>query len=109
MPLSTERLRTAVLARLTDREVESCVVYVSRERITRGTTLSFPRLTFTCSTDGYLAFVDLDPMANWGHACCYICVDADTGDASRVDAQLPPFGPTAAREWTWEVLYRGGQ
>jgi len=108
MPLPIERLRTTVLAQLTDRETHSCVVYLATAGVVRGEQLSTPRLTFACPWDGYLTFVDLDPMANWGHACCYICIEPTTGETHRIDAQFPPFGPHKAdrpsREW--QVIYR---
>jgi hypothetical protein len=105
MPLPIERLRTAALAQLTEHERHSCVVYLARASVTAGETLAFPQCTFTCPFDGHVAFVDLDPMANWGHACCYLCLDPRTGDASRVDAQFPPFGANTDRA-AWEVMYR---
>lgn len=108
MPLPVERLRTTVLAQLTDRETQSCVVYLAAARVARGEQLSLPRLTFACPWDGYLAFVDLDPMANWGHACCYICIEPQTDEAHRIDAQFPPFGPSTADRPSrqWRVIYR---
>jgi hypothetical protein len=108
MAVPVEDLRTTVLAQLADRETQSCIVYLATARIARGEQLSFPHLTFASPWDGYLTFVDLDPMANWGHACCYVCVDHETGEAYRVDAQFPPFGPPKADRppRQWQVIYR---
>jgi hypothetical protein len=108
MPLPVERLLTTTLAQLTDRETQSCVVYLATARVARGEQLSLPRLTFACPRDGYLTFVDLDPMANWGHACCYLCIEPQTGEVHRIDAQFPPFGPPKADRppRQWEVIYR---
>ena len=108
MPLPVEDLRAAALAQLTEQDRQSCVICLATLRVTRGETLSFPRLSFECPWDAYLTFVDLDPMANWGHACCYICIDLEAQRAHRIDAQLPPFGPSKpdspARQW--QVIYR---
>jgi hypothetical protein len=108
MPLPVEDLRSAALAQLTDRERHSCIVYLASQPITPGERLSFPRLTLECPWDAYLMFADLDPSANWGHACCYICIGSETGQRLRVDAQLPPFGPSHARSSPrqWRVIYR---
>jgi hypothetical protein len=108
MPLPVERLRTIVLAQLTDRETQSCVVYLATARVAGGEQLSLPRLTFTCPWDGYVTFVDLDPMANWGHACCYICIEPESGETHRIDAQFPPFGRpgTDRPARPWQVIYR---
>jgi hypothetical protein len=108
VPLPVEDLRAAALAQLTEQERQSCLVYLASPPVARGETLSFPRVSFDCPWDGYLTFVDLDPMANWSHACCYICIDSEAERAHRVDAQFPPFGPpkagSPARQW--RVIYR---
>ena len=55
--------------------------------------------------DGYIAFADLEPQANWGHACAYLAVRADGDDAVDFPAQMPPFlkadGPR------FRLLWRG--
>jgi hypothetical protein len=106
--LPLERLRSIALSRLTAEEVSACVVYLATERVRRGETLAFARVRFTCASDGYLAFVDLDPSANWGHRCCYVCIDDERGAAERLDAQFPPFGPRTGDRSAlrWQVIYR---
>jgi hypothetical protein len=107
MLLSVERLRDAALARLTATEARSCVVYLAATPVTRDDALTFPRVTFPCPWDGYLAFADLDPAANWGHRCCYICINGETAEAHRIDAEFPPFGPRQDRpQQHWQVIYR---
>jgi hypothetical protein len=107
MSLPVERLRAAALAPLTTEELRSCVVYLAVTPVTRGEALAFPRVAFTCPWDGYLAFADLDPMANWGHRCCYVCIDGTTGDAHRIDAQFPPFGPRRDEgRPRWQLIHR---
>ena len=105
MPLPIERLRALVFAQLTEAERASCVVYLATAQVARGVTLSFPRATLSCPWDGYLAFVDLDPMANWSHACCYVCLEPVAGESLRVDAHLPPAGPSRALHH-WQVIHR---
>ncbi len=108
MSPSDERLRALVLAQLTADEIRSCVVYLASPLIAGGTMLTFARLTLEVPWDGFLAFVDLDPMANWGHLCRYICIQAVTGETKTVNAQLPPFGPRKPDQpqLQWRVLYR---
>ncbi len=108
MPLPDERLREAVHARCTTDEWQSCVVYVAGVPCVRGASLRFPGLTLECPWDGYLAFVDLDPTANWGHRCRYVCLSEDAADATSVDAQFPPFSATRDHHvpYDWRVLYR---
>jgi hypothetical protein len=101
-------LREVALAQLTAEDVRACVVYLATPPVADGESLTIARLTFSCPWEAYLVFVDLDPGANWGHRCCYLCIDAERGRAHRIDAQLPPFGPRthsrAAR--AWQVIYR---
>jgi len=108
MPLSDERVRTLVLDQLTDGERGSSVLYLASESVTRGTTLQFARLAFVCPWDAHLVFVDLDPMANWGHPCRYLCVGQDTGDTRAFAAQFPPFGPPVdgRTQYHWRVIYQ---
>lgn len=108
MTLSVERVRAAALAPLTAQELRSCVVYLATALVRHDETLTFPRLTFACPWDGYLAFADLEPPANWGHACCYVCINGVTGEAQRVDGQFPPFRPHPRDQLRgdWEVIYQ---
>jgi hypothetical protein len=38
-----------------------------------------------------VAFVDLEPRANWGHRCRYLLIDVERGEIRSVDKQFPPF------------------
>ena len=108
MPLSDERVRALVLDQLTDGERGSSVMYLATDPVAAGTTLQFARLTFVCPWDAHLVFVDLDPMANWGHACRYVCVNRDTGETRTTAAQLPPFGPPVEGHphYHWRVIHK---
>ena len=108
MPLTDERLREAVLARCASDEQRWCVVYVAEASLLKGATRRVPGLTLECPWDAYVAFVDLDPMANWGHRCRYVCVSEDTADTTCIDAQFPPFSARTDRQAPspWRVLYR---
>jgi hypothetical protein len=108
VPDDVEHLRDAALSHLTAEEIRVCVVYLATPPIARGETVTFPRLEFACERDGYIVFVDLDPWANWGHRCCYLCLDAESGDAERKEAQFPPFasGREGRPERQWQVIYQ---
>ena len=108
MPSPDERVRAVVLRELNSDEVGSCVVYLAAETLPAGTTLMFPRATVEFPWAGRLAFVDLDPMANWAHACRYVCVEPDTGAIRSTDATLPPFvtGRPGKPHLEWRVLYK---
>jgi len=106
--LLSESLREAVVDRCTADEIHSCVAYVTSVPFSSGTTLRFPGTTLEFPWDGFLAFVDLDPMANWGHACRYVLINPNTGEAKSIAAQFPPFGPERNREpkYHWRLLYQ---
>jgi hypothetical protein len=108
MSLSPDRVRASALAHVTADERRACVVYLAVSPVRRGDVLSVPRLTLTVPWDGYVAFVDLDPTANWGHAACYLCIDGETGDVQRVNAQFPPFVPPTGDggRAAWDVIYQ---
>jgi hypothetical protein len=62
----------------------------------------------------WLAFVDLQPQANWMHACCYLIVDQASQHITRVAAERPPqfgaFGPGWRVVWhsadvqAWQIM-----
>jgi len=108
MPSPDERVRAVVLRELNSEEAGSCVVYLAAETLPAGTTLTFPRATVEFPWAGRLAFVDLDPMANWAHACRYVCIEPDTGAIRSTDATLPPFGTDRPGKphLEWRVLYK---
>jgi hypothetical protein len=102
MTLSAERLRAALTTQLTGEELASCVVYIAGP-LAAGTRLEFPQLSLVLPWEGFVAFVDLDPMANWGHACRYVLMHAETGESKTVNAQLPPF---SNQRYRWRVFYQ---
>ena len=103
MTLSDERLRAALTTQLTRKELDSCVIYVADGPLASGTRLVFPQLSLVLPWDGFVAFVDLEPMANWGHACRYVLMHPETGESKAVNAQLPPF---SNRQYRWRVFYQ---
>lgn len=103
MALSDERLRVALTTQLTDKELAACVVYIADGPLAAGTRLEFPQLSLVLPWEGFVAFVDLDPMANWGHACRYVLMHSETGESKTMNAQLPPF---SNRQYRWRVFYQ---
>jgi len=105
---SDEQLREAVFTRLSPDEARSSVVYLATTPVEGGTTFAFGRITVSVPWPAWLAFVDLDPWANWTHPCRYICVHLDTLVTHAVDADLPPFNRRQPGQPTvqWRVLYR---
>ncbi|MDE3088366.1 MAG: hypothetical protein KGJ80_03125, partial [Chloroflexota bacterium] len=93
-----------LLAQLTADEKSRSVVYVAAQLIAGGTQLSFPRTRIDVPWDALLAFIDREPTANWSHACRYLLLNRETGEARSIDAQLPPFRPDQIGYW--RVAYK---
>lgn len=56
---------------------------------------------------GYIAFVDMNPKANWGHPCLYYFIDAGGDHFEKHRETFPPhFGAYPA---SWAVLMRYGE
>ena len=104
MPLSAFELDAILLAQLTERERARGVEYAAADTVAAGTTLRFPQCEIEVDRDSALAFVDREPLANWGHSCRYLLAQLDDGAVRSVDARFPPF-PSGGR-LRWRVLYR---
>jgi len=55
--------------------------------------------------DAHIAFVDLEPGVNWGHACCYLAIREDADEVLKVAARMPPF--LKDKTSTFRLLWRG--
>jgi hypothetical protein len=104
MPLQHDDLISILLAQLTAAERNQGVVYIVTEPISAGSTLKFPRISIDVDHRSVLAFVDRDPMANWGHSCRYILLNTETGGLRSFEAQLPPF--QQKQPGSWRVAYK---
>jgi hypothetical protein len=92
---------SAVLAHLTPAERASGVAYAAETTapFAGGTRLEFPGAVLDVPADAYLAFVDREPTANWGHPARYLLVGRVDGHIWSVETRLPPFEPNAALHW----------
>ena len=54
--------------------------------------------------EAHIAFVDLKPRLNWGHACCYLAIRRDGDEVIQVAADMPPF--LQAGKSTFHLLWR---
>ncbi|MGA9596231.1 MAG: hypothetical protein WBV06_08745 [Acidimicrobiia bacterium] len=107
MSLTDEDLRAAVMAVLSPETLCNCAVYVALTPVASGSMLEFPQMAFTSPWDALMAFVDLDPMANWSHPALFVLVSRASGEVRTVDAHLPPFRRAGdADPYEWRVLYR---
>lgn len=104
MSMGRQDLLARLDAHLSAPEREGGVVYAVSELIPHGTLLRLPHMSLRTQADVLLAFVDREPLANWGHACRFVLIDGDTGETTTVEARFPPFGSLLVGKW--EVVYR---
>jgi hypothetical protein len=103
--LTLEQVAQRAAATLSASEKPASVVYLDSDEIKAGASVPAGRETLTAPWDSYLAFVDLQPTANWGHSCRYLLVNAQTGDTKSFDASFPPFlksGPSKTLRVVWK-------
>src|SRR5262245_9048604 len=80
MPLNENQLAAILKSQLTQIELNHAVVYVASAFIPAGATLNFPGATIRVPREALLAFIDREPLANWGHSSRYVLLDRDTGE-----------------------------
>ncbi|MGA2904445.1 MAG: hypothetical protein ABSD98_11475 [Candidatus Korobacteraceae bacterium] len=103
MPLSADQLRSALLAQLSREELAQAIVYQTVETVPQGK-LRIGMNEIPVPWEAWLAFVDREPGANWGHSSRYILINSETGEFFAVEARFPPFQRNAAL--LWRTIYR---
>jgi hypothetical protein len=103
MVLSEKRLNSILIAQLDTVEHKQGVVYVMLEPMRAGTTFDFPYCRIEAPWDALLAFIDRDPLANWGHSSRYVLINLETGAPKSISARFPPFRANGHR---WRVFYK---
>jgi hypothetical protein len=103
MAFSQEQLVAILLGALTPEERDGAAVYAADQPVDAGATLRFARTTITTPWDGFLGFVDRDPMANWEHSSRYVVISRETGETRSFEARTPPFSEQGA---IWRVVYK---
>jgi hypothetical protein len=89
---------------LTAGERANGVAYAVETPVAAGTQLQFPGTAIDVPAEAYVAFIDREPTANWGHSARYVLVSRESGEVSSVEARLPPF--RQGGDFRWRVIYR---
>lgn len=103
MSLTLEQIAERAIETLTQPEKDSSIVYLDSEEIKAGASVDVDRKKIEVPWDGYMAFVDLEPQANWSHKCRYLLVNGCTGEVKSFEASFPPFlrGPSKTLRKIW--------
>ena len=89
---------------LTAAEKAGSVAYAVKTPVAAGTQLRFPGTVIDVPAEAYVAFIDRQPTANWGHAARYLVVSRDSGEVRSIEARLPPFQQAVGGRW--RVIYQ---
>ena len=101
--IAAERIASIVIEALEPAERANGVAYLCDTPFAAGQTLAVPLQPIAIGRDCYVAFIDAQPLANWGHACRYLLIDARTGEATSHPRRFPAF---TAGDDRWRVVHR---
>lgn len=104
MDLSFEEFVSVLKGLLAAEERLNAVVYAVETPLAAGSKLEFPGIHIEVPKEAYLAFVDRQPLANWGHSARYVLIRRDGGEPVSFETRLPPFGPDAKLKW--RIVYQ---
>jgi hypothetical protein len=79
-----------VLESLSEAERRASAVYLDPQPLEPGNEISIRGGGMTVAVPSVLAFVDLQPAANWAHPCRYVLVGLNDGSITSRDAKFPP-------------------
>ncbi len=105
MALTLDQITRAALTALTPEERKSSAVYLDEAEVKAGSTVEIDRKLVQVRFDTVVVFVDMEPQANWGHACRYLLVDRESGATESISASYPPFLTRAPK--TLRLIWKG--
>ncbi len=92
MTLDWEQLAAVARDSLSEPELQTSVVYLDKRIYEAGDEVPFNRGTRVVDSSVVLAFVDLQPEANWSHPARYLFIEPDTGTIEQIEGNFfPPY------------------
>lgn len=91
MDLSTEEVLAVILKHLSNEEKEQSIIYWDKKLLDAGDEAKIGKTVTNMPFKGYMAFVDLQPKVNWGHASAYFLIDVKTHDVKIIKDEFPPY------------------
>ncbi|MDD1620349.1 MAG: hypothetical protein LUQ11_02625 [Methylococcaceae bacterium] len=105
MTILDQHILNKVRDRLGADRLETAIVYMDSEPKRAGERVSVTDNVIDMPWDGYIVFIDLEPKANWGHACEYLAIRLNGDEVIELAAQMPPF--LKAETSAFRLLWRG--
>lgn len=105
MPLSFDGFIHLLISLLTGEERQGSLAYVAESTLRIGEVYRFPGVTVEVPATSYIAFIDRQPSANWGHPARYVIASQQGGEVQSLEARLPPF--QAVSSLRWRLVYQG--
>ena len=99
------RVMDKVHGRLGAERLQEVIVYLDPDMKRAAERLSIGDVISDLPWDGYVAFIDLEPRTNWGHACMYLAISRDDDESVEFAAQMPPFNKPDAP--AFHLVWRG--
>ena len=105
MPRSFADFIQLIISSLSDEELQGCLAYAVERPLRKGDALQLPGVRVEATATSYLAFIDRQPAANWGHPARYVIAPQQGGEAQIIEARLPPF--QSGSRLNWRLVYQG--
>lgn len=81
------------------------IIYLNINSVHKGEQVKFGDVIINVPWDAELVFVDLEPIMNWGHECCYLLIRKNADEVIRIEARMPPSLKDSTS--TFRLLWRG--
>jgi len=105
MTIVEQRIMDKVRDSLGADRLERVIVYLDDDLKRAAERVSVGDVVIDMPWEGHIAFVDLEPKANWGHACSYLAIRLDGDEVIEFAAHMPPF--LKAEASTFRMLWHG--
>ena len=91
MTIVWDEIAHQVITTLSEQEKKTCATYIDQHIFNVGAALKLNRREHIVTEATVLAFIDLDPAANWGHNCRYLLFEAESNRLKeKIEGQFPP-------------------
>lgn len=97
-PIGEKEIRALLLAQLTENELDHAILYLASALVPQGP-LAISPVSINLPWPAYLAFVDREPSANWGHSARFILLNPETSETRTIESRFPPFRGNETLHW----------